>query len=367
MKKGRLVLTAILILMVAAAAYLYSSDTRGGGRRGYGGRQVTVVAEPAKLQNFADVVEAIGTVAAKESVLLQPRVSDTVKKIHFRDGQIVLKGDLLVELEDAEEQAQLTEARANMVEAEQQFQRIKDLASRGSATAADLDAQQRVLSETRSRLAVAEARIRDRRISAPFDGVLGFRQISQGSLIGPTTAITTIDAVQTMNLDFSVPERFLATLKTDLEVQARVEAFPDQLFTGIVKTLDTRVDPATRLVTVRAEINNEDLLLRPGMLMVVQLISYRWEGVSVPEEAIVPTDGRTYAYTVKDGVAQRTPVTLGLRRPGYVEVKEGIATGDLVVTEGTFRLGRGATPVKLREVDPVAPVLEQGVGEGEAS
>ncbi len=364
MTMGRAILLLILAAMFGLSAYFYVSGTGHDERSGFGGRRVTVVAEPVGMREFADIVEAIGTVSAQESVMLLSGVSDTVKAIHFSDGQIVLKGDLLVELEDAEEEAQLEEARANLTEAQQQFERTQDLASRGSATASDLDAQQRRLNEARSRLAVAEARLKDRKVRAPFDGVLGLREVSEGSFLTPQTVITTIDAVQKMNLDFDVPERFLATLKSGLQVEAHVEAFPSQTFPGIVRTVDSRVDPATRLVTVRAEINNEDLLLRPGMLMIVRLISNRWQGLSVPEEAIVPTGGKTYAFVVRDGVSERVEVKLGIRRPGYVEVTEGLSEGDLVVTEGTFRLGRGETPVRLRGEDQAGTNATTSVGAG---
>lgn len=348
---GKLFLGVLVLALAALVAYLFLAAPEQSGRRNFGSRAVSVIVQSAELKEFSDIVEAIGTLKAQESVMLTPSVSDTIKKIHFDDGQAVLRGDLLVELMDDEERAQLNEAEANVTEANLQYERIKELTERGSATASALDEQIRRRNEVRSRLAVARARIADRQIRAPFDGVLGLREVSEGSLVTTQTAITTIDAVQIMNLDFDVPERFLSTLKKGLQVVARVEAYEGQDFVGTVRTVGSRVDPATRLVTVRAEVDNKDMILRPGMLMTVRLIARSWQAVSVPEEAIIPTGGIAYVFVIKDDVAERRRVELGIRRPGYVEVTTGLDADDLIVTEGAFRLGRGGVKVSPRNPD----------------
>lgn len=347
MGSGRIVLVVVLVALVASAGWLLSQDNTGGERGRRGGGVVTVVTQAIEKREFSDIVEALGTARARESVVLTPRVSDTVRRVAFDDGQMVKKGDLLVALEDAEEQAQIQEARAILQEAESQFARTEDLVTRGNASTATLDAQRRQVQEAKFRLEAAEARLADRRIVAPFDGVLGLRQVSEGSLITQNNPITTIDAIDTINLDFSVPERFIATLATGQTVRARVEAYPGRIFEGIVKTVDSRVDPITRSVIVRAEVVNNDRALRPGLLMTVEVISRTWQGLSVPEEAVVPSGGRSYVFVNSDGVAERRQVTLGIRRPGYVEVTDGLAEGERVVTEGTMRLGRAG--IRIRE------------------
>ncbi|MBO6503410.1 MAG: efflux RND transporter periplasmic adaptor subunit [Kordiimonadaceae bacterium] len=347
MGSGRIVLVAVLIALVGSAAWLLTQDNKSGQRGRFGGRMVTVVTEPVENREFSDIVEALGTARARESVTLSPRVSDTVSQVAFEDGQMVKKGDLLVALEDAEEQAQLEEARANLFEAESQFARTEDLVTRGNASTAALDAQRRAVQESKYRLVAAEARLADRRIVAPFDGVLGLRQISEGSLVTQNNPITTIDAIDIINLDFSVPERFIATLAPGQKVNARVEAYPERIFEGIVKTVDSRVDPVTRSVIVRAEVQNDDRALRPGLLMAVEVISRTWQGLSVPEESVVPSGGHAYVFVSNEGVAERRQVELGIRRPGYVEVLEGLSAGERVVTEGTLRLGRAG--IRIRE------------------
>ncbi|WP_020399207.1 efflux RND transporter periplasmic adaptor subunit [Kordiimonas gwangyangensis] len=351
MKSGRVILFAIFIALAGAAAWLLMTDGASDERGKYGGRAVTVVSTPVETREFSDVVEALGTARARESVTLTARVSDTVSKVQFEDGQVVKRGDVLIKLEDDEERAQLSEAEANLKEAERSFERIKNLVKQGNASTAALDTEQRRLDEARYRLQAAKARLDDQRIVAPFDGLLGLRQVSEGSLVTSNQPITTIDAIDTIKLDFSVPERFIATLKPGQAVEAKVSAYPDRVFSGKITTIDSRIDPVTRSVIVRAEVPNEDRLLRPGLLMTVQVLSRSWEGLSVPEQAIVPSAGHQYVFVMQGDEAKRREVQLGLRRPGYVEVVEGLELGDRVVVEGTLRLGREGMKVRDMATD----------------
>lgn len=345
MNAGRLFLGGIFLALAGAAAWLLMDDGSAA-ERDRGGRLVTVVTQPANNRTFTDIVEALGTARARESVTLTSRVSDTVRTVHFDDGQIVKKGEVLVELEDIEEQAQLREAEANLREAERAYTRVENLVKQGNASSAALDTERRRLDEARFRLDASRARLADQRIVAPFDGLLGLRQVSEGSLISPTTPITTIDAIDLIKLDFSVPERFIATLKPGQKVLAKVSAYPNRMFEGVVSTIDSRIDPVTRSVIVRAEISNKDNALRPGLLMRVEVINRAWDAIGVAEEAIVPTGGRNFVFVVSGDEAERREVTLGLRRPGYVEVLTGLEPGERVVTEGTMRLGRQGMKVK---------------------
>jgi len=343
---SRLVLSGVFVALVAASIWLFYGAEDGSGQRGRGGGVVTVATEAVGTRQFADIVEALGTARAAESVVMTSRVSDTVTRVHFDDGQIVSKGDLLVELNSIEEEAQLQEAYATLREAESQYARIADLVKRGNASTSSLDAQKRSVDEARFRVAASEARMADRQIKAPFDGMLGLRQVSEGTFLSSNTAITTIDAIDTIKLDFSVPERFIATLAPGQEVEAKVKAYPGRIFKGTVRTIDSRVDPITRTVVVRAEISNEDRALRPGLLMTVEVTSRTWQALAIPEQAVVPTGGYNYAFVVKDGTAERREVKLGIRRPGFVEVTDGLEEGDRVVVQGTMRMGREGLKVK---------------------
>ncbi len=337
-------LVGIAIALFGASAYLYL-DPAGSGDAARGHRRsgpvpvevVTVAAQP-----FADRIEAIGTAIADESVVLTARVAEAVRHIRFEDGQIVKKGAVLVEFERAEEMAALAEARATLVEAEQQLERIKDLVARGNATRATLDERIRILEEARARVAAAEARVEDRVLRAPFSGVLGLRQVSPGAVVAPGTPITTLDDIFPIKVDFAVPERFLSALAPGQTIIARAAAFPKEAFRGTVRTIDSRVDPVTRAITVRANIPNEDARLRPGMLLSVEVISRERRALAVPEEAIVSVGKEQFVFVVDGkGAAERRRVRIGVRHAGVVEIVDGLSSGETVVVAGVMRLAPG--------------------------
>jgi membrane fusion protein (multidrug efflux system) len=184
-------------------------------------------------------------------------------------------------------------------------------------------------------------------ITAPFDGILGLRQVSPGSLVTPGTPIATLDDISLIKLDFQVPERFLAVLAKGQEVTARSGTYPDREFDGRVTSVDSRVDPVTRSVTARAEIPNRDRLLRPGMLMSVQVFLQPRQAIVVPEIAVVQVGTESFVYRVKaDGTVERAVIALGSRRQGAVEVTSGLSAGERIVVEGTVKLREGARVVE---------------------
>lgn len=351
---GTFALLALALFMLGGGAWLlFGAETRqetGGWGQGEGGSAVNVAT--VQRQAFANRIEAIGTARANESVTLTARVSETVQAVHFEDGALVEQGDVLVELTRSEELADLEEARANLREAERQYARAADLVERGNASRALLDERQRAVEASRSRIEAAEARIADRVVRAPFTGVLGLRDVSPGTLVSPGDEITTLDDISLIKLDFSVPERFLSTLSQGQDVTAGSAAYPEMEFTGTVKTVGTRVDPVTRAVKVRAEIPNPEGLLRPGMLLSVELVNRRRMALAVPESALIPVGTDQYVFTLdEEDIARRVRVTIGARRPGVVEIVSGLEPGDRVVTSGAMRL-RPDTKVRvLNEVE----------------
>ncbi|WP_374763696.1 efflux RND transporter periplasmic adaptor subunit [Yunchengibacter salinarum] len=365
MTVGRVILIMMALGLAGLGAWLALTGTPGGGGPRWGNDgdgAVTVGVERVSERRFTRVVEALGTTTARESVTLNSTVTDTVAAIHFQDGDLVEKGDLLIELTADEEKAELAEVNAAIAEAERQYTRLNDLVKQGNASPATLDSQGREVAELKSRRDAVKARIADRRVRAPFDGILGLRRVSEGALLTANTPITTIDAIDRVNLDFPVPEKFIATLAPGQTVKAEAEAYPGEVFEGVVKTVSSRVDPATRSVVVRAQLPNPDMKLRPGMLMRLDVESRSWQALAVPEEAVVPSGGREYVYVVRGDSAERVRIELGLRRPGYAEVISGLERGDQVVTEGTLRLGQQGVKVRTLQAEPA-----DGPDSGEAS
>lgn len=309
----------------------------------FGAAPPVIVAE-ARLASFADRVEALGTLLANESITISSTLTETVRAIHFDDGDRVEAGQLLVELTSGEENALLQEARSSAAEARRQFERVRALHAQGQAAISLLDERERLWETAEARARSIEARLADRRLRAPFAGVLGLRNVSVGALVEPGDAITTLDDDSVMKLDFSVPSTLLGVLRPGLEVRGTTRAWPGREFSGRLSAVDSRIDPVTRAVRVRARLPNADGALRPGMLMEVELASSPRENISLPEEALVPT-GNIQAVFVVDTAdgnrVERREVRIGTRRPGEVEVVSGLRPGELVITHGTTRVQAG--------------------------
>ena len=308
---------------------------------------------------FLDTLQAVGTATANESLEITANASDRISRIAFREGDVAEAGQILVELDTSEEEAELAEAIANLDDARRQFERFDALVATNSAALSQRDEQKARVDAAAARVEVIRARIADREVRAPFAGLLGLREVSPGALVGPDDRITTLDDIATIKLDFSVPENFLSALRRDALIRAQTVAYPGEIFDGRVSNISPRVDPLTRSVAIRAEIPNEDLRLRPGMLLTVDLVKDRRDGMMVPEGALIPQGDRQFLFRVVDGSAERTEVRIGARRPGIVEIVDGLLPGETVVVEGGLRLRPGA-PVRIaREIDALALVPEE--------
>ena len=313
----------------------------------------TVVLAPGEWQ---DSVQALGTARANESVTITAKVSETVQKVNFDSGDYVEAGQVLVDLTGQVQLAGLEEARAAFKEAEQQLRRGEELAARNLIPGSQLDTQRATRDAARARMDQVRAQLSDRVITAPFDGVLGLRQVSPGSLVTPGTAIATLDDVSVIKLDFSVPETLISALAPGQAVTALSAAFPGETFEGVLRTIDSRVDPVTRSVMARAELPNPERKLRPGMLLTVDVRRAPRQALALPELALLQVGRNSFVFRVAaDGSVAQVPVKAGARERGRVEILEGLAPGDRVVVEGTVKLRPGA---KVVEAD-AAPAAAQ--------
>jgi membrane fusion protein (multidrug efflux system) len=320
----------------------------------YGRQAAPVIVKMAETGRFVDRVEALGTLRATESVALTATVAETVTAVHFEDGQRVEKGTILVEMTNEEEHAQIEAELSTLREAKKQYERLQPLVARGAASISLQDQRRREYQTAKARLRALESRLKDRLVVAPFSGVLGFRNVSIGTLIEPGDIVTTLDDDSVMKLDFTVPAIYLAALRKGLPIEAVTPAFPNRVFEGTVAAIDSRVDPVTRAITVRAELPNTDFVLKPGLLMTVNLLKNARDVLLIPEEALIPS-GRENAVlivdrTVDPPVARRKTVSIGSRRPGTVEIVSGLSPGAFVVVDGTQRAKHGQ-PVSIIAVD----------------
>ncbi len=302
--------------------------------------------------NFVDRIEALGTLKANESVQLTVNVTETVTALHFDDGQRVKRGQTLVEMTSSEEHALLEEARANLDEALRQFERVRQLESQGIEAQSLLDQRRREVETAHARLGAIESRLADRLIKAPFDGVLGLRNTSVGALVETGDLITTLDDDSVMKLEFAVPSAYLASLRPGMKIRARTRAYGERVFEGEVKVVDSRVDPINRSVRVRALLPNSERMLKPGMLMTVELLRNPRQTLVIPEAALMPKGGDQFVMRLQGEPprVEKLKIGIGSRRAGEVEVLEGLQAGDRVITHGMEKAREGASvTIKGRE------------------
>lgn len=304
---------------------------------------VDVVTAAAALQPLGTDIEAVGTARANEAADITTKVSSTVSAIRFREGEQVRRGAVLVELESYAQQAAVREAEAALTQTEAQLVRGRTLQTQQLLSASQLELMEASVHGDRARLDAARARLADTVIRAGFEGRVGFRGVSVGSLVEPGDVITTLDDISLIKLEFTVPEGSLFLLRQGLELSASTPGLPGRSFTGKVSALDPRVDENTRSIRIRAEIPNRDGALRPGMFMTVNLHTPASPAILIPEEAIIPEQGNSFVLVVVDGVVERRKVKIGRRRPGEVEIVSGLSPDERVVTRGVQNVRAGTT------------------------
>ncbi|MGE6699497.1 efflux RND transporter periplasmic adaptor subunit [Hyphomonas sp. NPDC076900] len=340
------------VLLIATPAL---TQQRGGGPGGQAGAPPpsSVFAEPAREQVFTNRVEAIGTLEPNERVDLTLTASDRVTALYFEDGDRVKKGSTLLSLAQREQVALVESAEADLAQARQDLARIEPLAERGAVSSSELDMARRNVSTAAAQLRAVQSRQNDRVLVAPFDGVLGFRRVSVGSLIRPGDVVATLIDDSVMRLEFAVPSAFIRVLRPGLEIEASTGDLPGQVFAGTVDSIDNAIDPITRSVRVRAKVPNPSGILKSGMYMSVGLQTEPRRAMSVPEVALQPRGPDTFVWVADSSgaqtVARRVKIEPGLRHNGRVEVVSGLTAGQMVITEGALRVREGAPVVILDE------------------
>jgi membrane fusion protein (multidrug efflux system) len=303
---------------------------------------------------LVDETQAVGSLRSRQGVMLRPEVGGRVKQIFFSDGQRVRKGQLMVQFEDQLQQAQVAQARAELSIAEANHKRNQELVAQNFISQRSLDESAAALEVSRAKLSLAQATLQRLQVVAPFDGITGLKQINVGDYLKDGADMVNVEDIDAVLLDFRLPERFQARVRAGQTAQLTVDALPGRSFTAIVQAVDPLIEANGRSVGVRGCIDNRQQQLRPGMFARVNAVfGTRENALLIPEEAIIPQGGRTFVVKVVAGdkpgalVSERVAVKVGLRQPGKVEILEGLAAGDTVVTAGHQRLQKDGTAVRV--------------------
>jgi len=350
---NRLPLLLMLFFIIGLLVYLQWPETAQKQQKFQ--RIVSVKVTTAKLADFKDSIEAIGTARANEQVFITSKYSDLIEQIFFNDGQLVKQGDVLVRLNNQEELAKVSELAANLSESMAQLNRFQELLSSKATSRSLVDQQEAQTKAIAAQLQSARTKLNDLSIKAPFDGVLGFRDVSLGAYINAGDVITSLDDLSLIKVDFTLPERFLPTIKRGQSVIALNSAYKNQQFLGKISSIDTRINPITRTLKVRVEIPNESLALRPGMLLNIEVVRQVETLLQLPESAIIPIENQHFVFIIdndnpQEPTAVRKSITIGRRLPGVVEVLTGVNQQALIVIEGALKLRDGA---RVKIINPL--------------
>lgn len=314
--------------------------------KGGGGPAVVEVIKVAAVA-LPQTITAVGSLRSDESVMLRPEVAGRIVEILFEEGQRVKKGDTLLRLDAAINAADLQQARANVTLAESKYHRSIDLAARNFISGQARDEVKNNLEVAQAALALAEAKLAQTELKAPFSGLIGLRVVSVGDYVKEGADLVNLEAIDPLKVDFRVPEIYLKQVRVGQPIEVALDALPGQNYTGKILALNPLLDAAGRSIVIRAQVSNQDTVLRPGMFARVTLITREEkDALLLPEEALVPQGTEQYVFRVVDGKAVRVRVETGQRRDGKVEILKGVAKDDVVVTAGQVRL-RDGTQVRV--------------------
>jgi membrane fusion protein, multidrug efflux system len=316
----------------------------------------------AETLTLTDEVSAIGSLRARQGVMVRPEVNGRIARLGFADGQPVKRGQLLLQLDDTLQRAQVEQAEAQARIALTNLQRSRELLAQNFISQSAVDQNDAAMQVAQAQVSLAKAQLQRMRVLAPFDGVAGLRSVDLGDYVKDGADIVKLEDLSSMEAEFSVPERYVGRPLQGMAVQVVLDALPQRRFEGRVVALASQVDANGRALLVRARVENPGGVLKPGMFARLRVVlSERPGAVAVPEEALVPLGGQQLLFmVVRDAqgqaISQRVVPKLGLRVPGKVEVLEGIKAGDSVVTAGHGRLLRGdKVPVRVIELGKPPP------------
>ena len=342
----------VWLLSVAAVVGCNKAESEnGGGGGGPGGFSLPVEVATARVDTVVDAISTTGQIEAVQSILLRPEVGGRIVEILFREGSIVAKGEPLFKVDDAELVAQVARAEADRDLAKQALERTRKLVDDNASSQADLELAEATYRSNLAQLQLLQVRLDRTMVRAPFRGVVGSRTVSLGDYVTTSTEMVSLQTYNPQRAAFKVPERFAQRLAAGQEVLFRVAALPGREFRGVVEFVDPVVELPARVITVKARVSNRERVLHPGAFIEVRLATeVRPSAVIVPEEAVVPLEGLVLVWVVNaEGTVERREVTLGVRTPGFVEVRSGIDGNEQVVVGGQVRLqpGMPVTPIPV--------------------
>jgi membrane fusion protein, multidrug efflux system len=326
-----------------------------------GGGPAAVKTVKAGERTLVRSVETVGSARAVQTVEIKAQSDGIVVEIAYRQGQRVEQGAVLFRLDDDIQKADLAQARAELVKAEQSLERGKSLRQSRVMAAATLEELEAARTAAQAQVSRAERRLADRTVRAPFAGTPGFHTVDTGAQVDADTVLTNLNDLSAVLVEFAVPEQYFAIARPGLVASASTAAWPGRTFEAAISEISTAIDPVSRSFVVRARIANPDGALAPGMFMRLDLELATTAAVMVPEEAVTVEGPDAFVFVVNDGKAERRTVKTGGRQPGWVQITDGVSAGEEVVYSGTSKVRPGGA-VKVVNAEAAAAAAAGSAG-----
>ncbi len=356
MKRLILFLAALGVLAAAGFAWKHMNASpaagKGAGPAAKSGASegVPVKIGAVRTGAISEEASAVGSLLANESVMIRTERDGRIATIHFTEGQLARKGEKLVSLDTVEIEAQLAAVTSELTLNRSRLKRAEELHEKKFISAQALDDAREALNQSAARQAEVKARFDKSTVIAPFEGIAGLRQVSPGAYVKAGQDIARLEGIGTLKLDFRLPELYLGRIKPKQEAAVRVDAFAGETFRGEIYAIEPAVDEQSRTVLLRAHVPNPGVRLKPGMFARVLLVlETRENALIIPEQALLPQGQDRFVYRLASGKAVLTKVETGIRRPGEIEIREGLSAGDTIIVDGQLRLRDGAAVTVLAE------------------
>ncbi len=351
----RILTVVIVLVIVFLIAYpkldLFSESTPQGPAGPPAGQQtLTVDAKIVNTKSVDNRIAITGTILPNESVEITSEVSGKIEQIHFKEGQEVRKGDLLVSLDDNELRAQLEKLRYNQKLFEDTEYRQRQLLEREAISQEEYDQALTSLNTSKADIKVIEAQLEKTKIKAPFAGTIGLRQVSEGAYVTPSEIVTSLFSLNPAKIEFSIPGKYSSVAKIGTKISFEVDG-STQVFSGEVYAIEPQIDPKTRTLKLRATSTNRDGSLLPGQFARISLILESLDdAIMVPTESVIPELNGHKVYLKKDGKVKSSSVQVGLRTESEIQIIQGVTLADTILTSGILQV-RPEMPIQVNIVE----------------
>ncbi len=349
-KKKFLIFIGVLVVLGVAGRFYLNMQMAKFMSHGPGG-PVPVLLHPAQASLLEVKIKSVGTILSNESASIRPEITGVVTSILFEEGQEVKAGDPLLEIDDSIYKAEMDAAKAAFDIAKITYNRRNQLQQQGAYSIQEKDEAKAKFEGARALLDAAKEKLEKTRINAPFDGIIGLRSVSKGDYLDMGQVITNLEDINPVKVEFTAPEKYISKISLGQNINLIVDAYSDKVFVGKVYAIDPKVDVDNRNIVIKAELDNSEKLLRPGMFANIELIIERKENaILIPEQAVFAKGNQMYVYKVENNKAVLTAVKVGSWENAKSEIIDGVKVGDVIVSEGHMKLHDGGEVVDANQM-----------------